>query len=40
MGRSLGEVAHVLASAFGADREMDATLIAQTTLLSVLSLPV
>lgn len=32
--------AHVLASAFGADRELVATLIAQTTLLSAVSLPV
>lgn len=32
--------AHVLASAFGADREMVATLIAQTTMLSAFSLPV
>ncbi|WP_298561722.1 AEC family transporter [uncultured Aliiroseovarius sp.] len=31
--------AHVLASAFGADRRLVATLIAQTTLLSALSLP-
>ncbi|MCA0858177.1 AEC family transporter [Phaeobacter italicus] len=31
--------AHVLASAFGADRELAATLIAQSTLLSALSLP-
>ena len=31
--------AHVLASAFGADRQLVATLIAQTTLLSALSLP-
>lgn len=32
--------AHVLAAGFGADRELVATLIAQTTLLSALSLPV
>ncbi len=32
--------AHVLASAFGANRELVATLIAQTTLLSALTLPV
>lgn len=32
--------AHVLASGFGADRELVATLIAQTTLLSAISLPV
>ncbi|WP_424938867.1 AEC family transporter [Aliiroseovarius sp. S253] len=31
--------AHVLASAFGADRKLVATLIAQTTLLSAVSLP-
>ena len=31
--------AHVLASAFGADRRLVATLIAQTTLLSAISLP-
>lgn len=32
--------AHVLASGFGADRELVATLIAQTTLLSAVSLPI
>lgn len=32
--------AHVLASAFGADRRLVATLIAQTTLLSALTLPI
>lgn len=32
--------AHVLAAGFGADRELVATLIAQTTLLSALTLPV
>ena len=32
--------AHVLASAFGADRNLVATLIAQTTLLSAISLPI
>lgn len=32
--------AHVLASAFGANRELVATLIAQTTLLSAISLPI
>ena len=32
--------AHVLASGFGADRELAATLVAQSTLLSALSLPV
>lgn len=32
--------AHVLASGFGADRQLAATLIAQTTLLSALTLPV
>lgn len=32
--------AHVLASGFGADRELVATLIAQTTLLSALTLPI
>lgn len=32
--------AHVLASAFGADRKLVATLIAQTTLLSAVTLPV
>ncbi|MCI2395511.1 AEC family transporter [Aliiroseovarius sediminis] len=32
--------AHVLASAFGADRSLVATLIAQTTLLSAISLPI
>ncbi len=32
--------AHVLASGFGADRELAATLVAQTTLLGAVSLPV
>ncbi len=32
--------AHVLASGFGADRELSATLVAQTTLLGAVSLPV
>lgn len=32
--------AHVLAGGFGADRELSATLVAQTTLLSALTLPV
>lgn len=32
--------AHVLAAGFGADRELSATLVAQTTLLSAISLPV
>ena len=32
--------AHVLASAFGADRKIVATLIAQTTLLAAISLPI
>jgi len=32
--------AHVLASGFGADRELSATLVAQTTLLGAISLPV
>ncbi|GAA6182262.1 MULTISPECIES: AEC family transporter [unclassified Shimia] len=31
---------HVLASGFGADRELSATLVAQTTLLSAITLPV
>ena len=32
--------AHVLAAGFGADRELAATLVAQTTLLGAISLPV
>ncbi|MEQ9259099.1 MAG: AEC family transporter [Roseovarius sp.] len=39
-GLPCASAAHVLASAFGADRKLAATLIAQTTLLSFVTLPV